>query len=202
MAAQKSKQKTDSAFPHPLLPPPDTTTKWRRHESTIAKSIGWLEGMGKNRLTTEIRICNSTRCWNTIGNVVRANDGGERERERERKTREGRREERKKEGRAHPPPHPAPRIPGARSRRTGPSNPCTRSGLRAYHTPVLHRRGHTRPAFWTGAASAKPGKGRQTGGQDTRPFCTEDLELHNISWNQELLIQKIWNWVPIYETGY
>jgi hypothetical protein len=124
--------------------------------------------MEKIRLTTEIRICNSTRCWNTIGNAVRANDGGERERER--KTREGRREERKKEGRAHPPPprpggplpphrpfqpvHPfwVASLSHTRSAPTGPHptrilNGCgeretgqgTTNG-RTRHTPVLYRR--------------------------------------------------------------
>jgi hypothetical protein len=136
MAAQQSKQKNRLRLPHPLPPPPDTTTKWRRTEARLPNQWGdWKEWKKKSPCNRDSDLqLNEMLEHNWECGVCQQRW------QRERNSRGWRREERKKEGRAHPPGGPAPP-------RTGPSNPCTRSELRAYHTPVLCRRGHTRPVF-------------------------------------------------------
>jgi hypothetical protein len=131
MAAQQSKQKTNSPSPPP--PPAGYNNQMTAHESTIAKSIGGLEGMEKLALQKRFGFATHRDTGTQLG-MWCVPTMAEREEDEERET--GRTKERKTRS-----------PPGTGSLRTGPSNPCTRSGLRAYHTPVLCRRRHTRPAF-------------------------------------------------------
>jgi hypothetical protein len=135
LVAQQSKHKNRLRLPHPL-PPPDTTTKWRHTKARLPNQWGRLEGMEKkspcNR-DSDLQL--NEMLEHTIGNVVCANDG----RERGIRGEGDGKNERKKD---------ALTPPGARSP-PAPALPTRAPVLswRAYHTPVLYRRGHTRPVF-------------------------------------------------------
>jgi hypothetical protein len=147
MAAQQSNQKTDSAFPTPsprrIQQPDDGAQK---HDCQINRG--------------DLKQWNNSPCNRDsdlqLNEMLEHNwDCGVCQRwRRERKTR-GMETGRTKERRTCSPP-------GARSPRTGPSNPCTRSGLRAYQTPILYRRGQTDPHL-NGCGERETGQGTTNG---------------------------------------